>query len=62
MTKTFEEMLEELRGGIVRKLEDGETSLEESIAIYERGALLVKQCEDLLGTAEMKLTELGRDR
>jgi len=54
-------MLEELRG-IVRKLEDGDTSLEESIAIYERGALLAKQCEDLLGTAEMKLTELGRDR
>ncbi|HNQ32251.1 MAG TPA: exodeoxyribonuclease VII small subunit [Methanoculleus sp.] len=61
MTKTFEEMLEELRG-IVRRLEDGDASLEESISIYERGALLVKQCEDLLGAAEMKLTELGRDR
>ena len=61
MTKTFEEMLEELRG-IVRRLEDGDTSLDESVAMYERGALLVKQCEDLLTTAEMKLTELGRDR
>lgn len=61
MTKTFEENLEELRG-IVRKLEDSETSLEESIAIYERGALLIKQCEDFLEAAEMKLTELGRDR
>ncbi|HOB18433.1 MAG TPA: exodeoxyribonuclease VII small subunit [Candidatus Methanoculleus thermohydrogenotrophicum] len=61
MTKTFEEMLEELRE-IVRKLEDGGGSLEESIAMYERGALLVKQCEDLLNEAEMKLTELGRDR
>ena len=61
MTETFEAMLEELRR-IVRKLEDGDTSLEESIAIYERGALLVKRCEDLLTTAEMKLTELGRDR
>jgi len=61
MTKTFEEMLEELRE-IVRKLEDGDGSLEESIAMYERGALLVKQCEDLLNEAEMKLTELGRDR
>ena len=61
MTETFEEKLEELRG-IVRKLEDGEASLEESIAIYERGAILVKQCEDLLGAAEMKLAELGRDR
>ena len=61
MTKTFEEMLEELRG-IVRRLEDGDGSLEESIAMYERGALLVKQCEDLLGEAEMKLAELGRDQ
>jgi exodeoxyribonuclease VII small subunit len=61
MTKTFEEMLEELRG-IVRRLEDGDGSLEESIAMYERGALLVKQCENLLGEAEMKLTELGRDQ
>lgn len=61
MTETFEEKLEELRG-IVRKLEGGEASLEESIAIYERGAILVKQCEDLLGAAEMKLTELGCDR
>ncbi|MDV2480555.1 exodeoxyribonuclease VII small subunit [Methanoculleus sp. Wushi-C6] len=61
MTDTFEEKLEELRK-IVRRLEDGDASLEESIAIYERGALLVKQCEDILGTAEMRLTELGRDR
>jgi exodeoxyribonuclease VII small subunit len=60
MTETFEEMLEELRA-IVRKLEDGDGSLEESIAMYE-GALLVKRCEDLLSEAELKLTELGRDR
>jgi len=61
MTETFEEKLEELRKS-VRRLEEGDASLEESIAIYERGALLVKQCEDLLTSAEMKLTELGRDR
>ncbi|NLA38226.1 MAG: exodeoxyribonuclease VII small subunit [Methanomicrobiales archaeon] len=61
MAETFEEMLEELRK-IVRKLEDGDGSLEESIAMYERGALLVKQCEDLLTEAEIRVTELGRDR
>ncbi|MDN7025224.1 exodeoxyribonuclease VII small subunit [Methanoculleus sp. FWC-SCC1] len=60
MMHKYEEMLEELRE-IVRKIENGETSLDESIALYERGALLVKQCEDLLTTAELKLTELGRD-
>ncbi len=60
MMHKYEEMLEELRE-IVRKIENGETSLDESIVLYERGALLVKQCEDLLTTAELKLTELGRD-
>ncbi len=53
-------MIEELRS-IVRLLEDGDISLDESIALYERGALLVKQCEELLTTAELKISELGRD-
>ncbi len=60
MMRRYEEMLAELRE-IVRKIEDGDTGLDESIALYERGSLLVKQCEDLLTTAELKLTELGRD-
>ncbi|RXE57245.1 exonuclease VII small subunit [Methanoculleus taiwanensis] len=60
MMSRYEEMLAELRE-IVRKIEDGDTGLDESIALYERGSLLVKQCEDLLTTAELKLTELGRD-
>jgi exodeoxyribonuclease VII small subunit len=60
MTKRFEEMLEELRA-IVRKLEEGDGCLDESIALYERGAVLVRQCEEHLTNAELKLSELGRD-
>jgi exodeoxyribonuclease VII small subunit len=60
MTKKYEELLTELKE-IVRKIEDGETGLDESIALYERGAVLVKQCEELLANAEMKVTQLSRD-
>jgi exodeoxyribonuclease VII small subunit len=60
MTKKYEEMIEELRE-IVKRIEDGEISLEESIALYERGDELVKACEDLLTTAEARVTTLSRE-
>jgi exodeoxyribonuclease VII small subunit len=60
MTETYEELLKELKT-IVQKIEDDGTSLDESIALYERGALLVKQCEEMLGKAEMKISQLGQD-
>jgi exodeoxyribonuclease VII small subunit len=60
MTGKYEELLEELKE-IVRKMEDIETTLDESIALYERGAILVRQCEELLESAELKVSMLGRD-
>jgi exodeoxyribonuclease VII small subunit len=60
MTKTYEELIGELKE-IVRKIEDNETGLDESIALYERGAVILKQCEELLSSAELKITMLGRD-
>jgi exodeoxyribonuclease VII small subunit len=60
MTETYEELLKELKS-IVQKIEDDETSLDESIALYERGALLVKKCEGMLEMAEMKISQLGED-
>jgi exodeoxyribonuclease VII small subunit len=60
MTKTYEELVSELKE-IVRKIEDNETGLDESIALYERGAVILKQCEELLSSAELKITMLGRD-
>jgi len=46
---------------VVRQLEDDRTGLDECIQLYERGAILVRRCEELLTTAEMKISELGRD-
>ncbi|HOP66278.1 MAG TPA: exodeoxyribonuclease VII small subunit [Methanoregulaceae archaeon] len=60
MTKKYEDLLGELKE-IVRKMEDNATTLDESIALYERGAILVRECEELLESAEMKISMLGRD-
>jgi exodeoxyribonuclease VII small subunit len=58
----FETALKELEG-IVEKLEKGSVSLEESIAIYERGEALKKHCETLLKSAEQRIEKitLGAD-
>ena len=58
----FEQALAELEE-IVRRLEQGSVSLEESIAIYERGEALKRHCEALLCGAEMRIEKitLGSD-
>lgn len=60
MTETYEEKIEQLRQ-IIAKIEDGSTSLDESMKLYEQGAALIKQCETLLAQAEEKITTLSRD-
>ncbi len=45
---------------VVGKLERGDVALEESIALYERGAALKKRCETKLKEAEEKLPRLRR--
>jgi exodeoxyribonuclease VII small subunit len=60
MTRTYEELITELRE-VVRKIEDSDTSLDECMALYERGALLIRQCEEVLARAELRISELGRD-
>ncbi len=60
MAKKYEELVEELKE-IIRRIESGEAGLDESIALYERGAVLIRQCETLLAEAELKISELGRD-
>ena len=54
---SFEEALAELES-IVKKLETGEAPLEESIAIYERGAALKAHCETKLKSAELKVEQI----
>jgi exodeoxyribonuclease VII small subunit len=60
MTMSYEEAVDELRA-IVRRIEDGNVSLEESIRLYEKGSQLVKRCEKLLEEAELKITLLDRE-
>lgn len=54
---SFEDALKELEG-IVDKLERGDVALEQSIAIYERGAALKSHCEAQLKAAELKVEQI----
>jgi exodeoxyribonuclease VII small subunit len=60
MKETYETKIEQLRK-IIEKIEDGNTGLDESMKLYEQGAVLIKQCETLLTEAELKITKLSRD-
>lgn len=60
MNETYETKVEQLKE-IIGKIEDGNTHLDESIRLYEQGAALVKQCEEILNEAEIKVTTLSRD-
>ena len=54
---TFEQALAEL-DRIVRELEDGKTGLEDSLARYEQGVALLKQCYGQLRRVEHRIHEL----
>jgi exodeoxyribonuclease VII small subunit len=53
----FDEALEELRS-VVARLEEGGLPLEDSIALYERGAALHEHCSKLLDSAEARVGRL----
>lgn len=53
----FEKAMAELEA-IVTQLEQGSVTLEDSIAIYERGEALRKHCETLLRNAEMRIEKI----
>jgi exodeoxyribonuclease VII small subunit len=57
---TFERAIEELES-IVKRLEEGKVPLEESVAIYERGEVLKKRCEELLKQAEARVEKITLD-
>ena len=58
--KTFEASLGELER-IVRKLEDGEMSLEESLKLFEDGVKLSRECQERLDQAERRIEVLLKD-
>jgi len=58
--QTFETSLQELEK-IVRKLEDGDLSLEESLKLFEDGVKLSRECQDRLNQAERRIEVLLKD-
>ena len=57
---SFEAALKELEQ-VVDRLDRGDASLDEAIALYERGAKLKKRCEDELSRAEEKVARITQD-
>jgi exodeoxyribonuclease VII small subunit len=55
----FEDRLRELEE-ILRKLERGDLSLDDSVAEYERGIAALRSCRSVLDGAERKIEELVR--
>ena len=51
---SFEAALQELEA-LVQRLENGNAPLEEALAAYERGRLLLDHCEATLAQAEQKI-------
>ena len=44
--------------GVIRRLEEGELSLDESVALYEEGMKLAEHCGRQLDDAELKVTQI----
>ena len=57
---TFEKAMADLEK-VVTQLERGDVALEDSIALYERGAQLKKHCEAKLKQAEEKVATITLD-
>lgn len=53
----YEESFAELQE-IVATLEAGDVPLEEAMALFERGQMLTKRCNELLQNAELRIRKL----
>ena len=58
---TFGQDIERL-DEIVRLLEEGSKPLEESIALYEEGNVLVKRCAEKLSAAKLTIEQLEKEK
>ncbi len=56
----FEQALDELEA-LVRRMESGELTLDESVAAYRRGAELARYCQTRLAQAELEIKQLEGD-
>ncbi len=58
-SKSFEENMSRLEE-IVKQLEDGSVSLEESMKLFQEGAALAASCNELLDKAELEIVKLTK--
>jgi exodeoxyribonuclease VII small subunit len=56
-TESFESVYKQLEE-VVRRLDEGGLTLDESIALYEQGMALARTCQVLLDQAELRVTQL----
>lgn len=54
---SFEEALQELET-IIKKMENGEVKLSDSVSLYERGIALKNHCEEVLKSAKLKIEKI----
>ncbi len=54
----FEESIKELTN-IVRKIEQGQIPLQDSLEQYEKGMSLIKQCRTILEKAEKRIEKIS---
>ncbi len=54
---SYEQAMAEMEG-IIQKMEGEQLTLEEALALFERGQALAKRCADLLAQAELKVRQL----
>ena len=54
---SFEEALQELET-IIKKMENGEVKLSDSVSLYERGIALKNYCEEVLKSAKLKIEKI----
>ncbi|MDR1983187.1 MAG: exodeoxyribonuclease VII small subunit [Holosporaceae bacterium] len=57
----FEEALKELED-IVKTIEEGKSSLRESVDLYERGTMLKKRCDTILESIQLRINQISCDK
>lgn len=60
-TLSFEQAMQQLEQ-IVSQLENGEQTLEETLALYQRGQALVQYCLQMLDQAELTVRTLSDEK
>ena len=55
---SYEEAIDHVES-IIRRIEEGEIGLEDSLSQYERGMALLKRCRAILGRVDQRITELS---